>query len=75
MIILLIMTRRCKSCDAILIWELVLSDRLATKFDVCISCISAAVNEILKEEKQAVYRRINAAAEAKAAAAAEQVKE
>ncbi len=59
--------QRCKSCDCILTWELVLNDKLAANIDVCISCISAAVNEILNEEKQSVYRRIKAAA-------AEQVK-
>lgn len=60
--------QRCKSCDCILTWELVMNEKLASHIDVCISCISAAVREILEEEKQAVYRRIDAAAAAEAEA-------
>jgi hypothetical protein len=58
-----------------------INDKLGSNIDACINCISAAVREILQEEKERAYEDIadkiaEAEAEAEAkAAAAEQLKE
>jgi hypothetical protein len=53
--------QRCKSCNKILQVELVIADKLgcdSKALQICTDCIHGAVQQILAEEKEAMYKDV-----------------
>lgn len=45
------MTKHCRSCDGILTIERLIEPKVGCNIDVCIQCLVAAFEEVLREQK------------------------